>query len=394
MNSQKSISLWQPEAIPPASVHVLFRRLCLFFAVVLVGSVTAPAKDSTAIAVFLYDGAQGAAYVQITGVTLNGKTEVRVCDGVSKFDKKAYDALPRLPFTGATSLQRGADGVLTLTVNAKAVCVVPGSLKFEKKVEITPAEAAEQAVVQGTPTASSERESSIPPLKPGVQLVFIAAPDLEVADFLRAERTNTVKGWQDFLVRYPSTTRLAAAQKAIARLHQQAAETAFAQYQKSGGANKQSLAMLRQAYVEAQAASQASAGYTPAINLTDTISRELDSLLEPDRARLQAYQKALQEHTSGYSQLAAATVHVERVVEVRPDYAPALNLRREILDEAGKLEMTVGRAESLASAARYDDAVNFLGAYSAFAPEIPRVDAIFNAAFNYHFDNGQKLAGR
>ena len=376
------------------SVFARFGRHYLFVVLVMGGSISASAKDAPATAIVLFDGTQGAAYVQITGMTLNGKTEVRICDGVSKFDKNAYDALPRAPFTGATSLQRGTDGALTLTVKAKPVCAVPGNVKFNKKPVLTPAEATEQAVVQGTPVSSSALNPGMPELKPGVQLVFVTAPDVELADYLRAQRAGTIKDWQDFLVRYPTSTRLAGARNAMAGLHQQAAEAAFAQYQKSSGAGKQDIAMLRQACMEAQAASQASAGYNPAVKLIDTISRELDSLVEPDRARLQAFQKALQDHSSGYSQLAAARVHVEQLLAVRSDYAPLLNLRREIVTEERKLETTVASAEALTASARYDDAVSSLAPYNSFQSEIPRVDAVVNAAYKYHFDIGKKLAAQ
>jgi tetratricopeptide (TPR) repeat protein len=361
---------------------------------VIGGSISARAKDAPAIAVVVFDGTQGAAYVQITALTLNGKTEVRICDGVARFDKNAYNAFPRAPLKGATSLQRSADGVLTLTVNAKSLCVVPSSLRFDKKPELTPAEAAEQAVLQGIPVSSSALDLAIPALKPRVQLVFVTAPDVELADFLRAQRANTVKDWQDFLVRHPSSRRLAGAQNAMAGLHLQDAEAAFAQYKKSSSARKQDIAMLRQASTEAQAANQASAGYDPAIKLMDTIGRELDNMLEADRTRLQTFQKALQDHGSGYSQLAAARVHLEQLLEVRLDYAPVLNLRREIAAEERKLEITVANAESLTASARYDDAVSSLGPYNSFASEIPRVDAVVNAAYKYHFDSGKKLAAQ
>jgi hypothetical protein len=370
-----------------------FQRHFVSLMLVLALAVAARAKDSPLTAVVLFDGPQGAAYVQITGATLNGKTEVRLCEGVSKLDKNTYNGLPRTTFIGARSLQRGADGVLTLTVNDKPQCIVPSNLRFEKK-ELTPAEAADQAVIEGTPTASSLRDTAIPPFKIGVQMVFIAAPDLEVADFLRAERANAIKDWQEFLLRYPSTTRRAAVQNAIAGLHQQAAETAFAQYSKLGGGNRQGLAMLRQAAMEAQAANQASPGYQPSFKLMESIGRELDSLLQPDRARLLAYQKALRDHTPGYSQLAAARAHVEQLSEVSPDYAAALNLRREIAAEEQKFDMAVGRADSLAAAARYDEALSSLGPYASFASEIPRIGAVINAAFKYHFDNGERLATR
>jgi hypothetical protein len=390
----KPISSWLSGPTQQGSIFARFGRHCLFVAVIMGGSVSAHAKDASATAVVLFDGTQGAAYVQIMGMTLNGKTEVRLCDGVSRFDKSAYNALRRTPFTGASSLQRGEDGVLTLTVNAKPLCVVPSNLRFDKKPELTPSEAAEQAVLQGTPVSSSALDRAIPALKPRVQLVFVTAPDVELADFLRAQRANTVKDWQDFLVRYPSSRRRAGAQSAMAELHLRDGEAAFAQYQESSSARKQDIAMLRQAGMEAQAANQASAGYGQAIKLMDTIGRELDSLLEPDRARLQAFQKALQDHGSGYSQLAAARVHLEQLLEVRSDYAPVLDLRREIAAEERKLETTVANAESLTASARYDDAVSSLGSYNSFASEIPRANAIVNAAYKYHFDRGQKLAAQ
>jgi hypothetical protein len=375
-------------------VFARFGRLCWLVIAVIGGSVPALAKDAPATVVALFDGPEGAAYVQLVGMTLNGKTEVRLCDGLSRFDKSAYNALPRTSFTGASSLQRREDGVLTLTVDAKTVCVVPSNVKFDKKPELTPAEAAEQAALQGNLVSSSAPNAAIPALKPGVQLVFVAAPDVEFADFLRAQRANTVKDWQEFLVRYPSSGRVAGARNAMAGIHQQDAEAAFAQYQKATSAGKPDIALLRRASSEAQAANQASAGYAPAVKLMEAIGRELDSLLEPDRARLQAFQKALQNHGTGYQQLVAARVQMDQLLEVRSDYAPVLNLRREIAAEELKFETTIATAESLSASARYDDALYWLRPYISFASEIPRVNAVVNAAYKHHFDNGQKLAAR
>jgi hypothetical protein len=186
-----------------------------------------------------------------------------------------------------------------------------------------------------------------------VQLVFIAAPDVELADFLRAQRANTVRDWEDFLTRYPSSARRASAQNAIAGFHQAAAEAAFAQYQSSSGAKTQDLAMLRQAFLEAQTASQSSPDYKPGARLMDDIGRELDNLARADQIRLQAYRKALQDHTPGYSQLSAAKLHVERLLEVRPDYAPLLSLQREIAAEQRKLETTIVNAQVLVVESRY-----------------------------------------
>jgi hypothetical protein len=393
MKSWKSISFASPSR--PNEISGL-ERCCVavVLVVVLVGgaSITTYAKDASLTAVVLFDGPQGAAYVQITEAELNGKIEVRSCDGVPRLDKNTYNGLPRASLAGASSLQRRADGVLTLTANGKSVCVVPSNLKFERSVELTPAAAAEQAMIRGTPVSSSPRDAMIPEFKRGVQLVFIAAPDAEFAAFLRAQRANTVRDWGDFLTRYPSSARRASAQNAIAGFHQQAAEAAFAQYQGSSGAKKQDLAMLRQAWLEAQTASQSSPDYKPSARLMDDIGRELDNLARPDQTRLQAYRKALQDHSPGYSQLSAAKLHVERLLEVWPDYAPLLSLQREIAAEQRKLETTVVNAQVLIAESRYDQAVSSLGPYVAFASEMPRMDAVINAAFQYHYENGQRLA--
>jgi len=363
--------------------------VALVFAVISGASIATYAKDASLTAVVLFDTPRGASYVVITEATLNGKIEVRSCEGVSKFDKSTYNGLPRASLAGASSLQRGVDGTLRLTANGRSVCVVPSNLKFERSVELTPAEAAEQATIRGTPVPSSPRDAALPEFKPTVQLVFIAAPDAELADFLRAQRANTLTDWQDFAARYPSSSRRASAQDAIAGFHQQAAEGFFAQYRTG---KTQDLAILRQATLEAEAASQSSPGYKPAKQFMDSIGQELDNLARPDQMHLQAFRKALQDRTTGYGQLSAAKRHVERLLEVRPDYAPLLSLQGEIGAEQRKIDKAIVGAQVLMVEGRYDQAVDSLGPYVTFASEMPRVDGVINAAFKYHYENGQRLA--
>lgn len=351
-------------------------------------SIYAVAKDSTT-AIVLFDGPHGAAYVQLMGLTLNGKTELRLCDQVATFDKTTYKNFPRVPLTGASSLQRAQDGVLTLTVDGKPVCVVPSNLKFDSKAEFTPAEAAENILFQGTVVGSSGIEAGIPEFKPGVQVVFAPAPDAELADFLRAKRAKTVEGWQDFLTRYPSSSRAADAREAIAGLHEKAAEAAFAEYQQSNGQN---LSMMRETALQLQAAHEASSGHEPSMKLMEAMAHEVDRLMQTDRDRLENFETALRDHKPGYGQLAAARVHVEQLLTVRPHYPALLNLRRDIATDERKLEMAVLNAESLTTSGRHDDAINALGPYRCFSSEIPRIDAILRAAYKFHFDRGQRMA--
>lgn len=363
---------------------------CLAPLLMTAGPAIAASKDAPAAAIILFDAPQGASYVQLTGITLNGKTDVRVCDGVPKFNKSAYNALPHVSLKQASSLQRGADGVLTLTVSEKPICVVPANLNFDAKAELTPAEAADQAALQGTPVSDSS--PGVVRLMPTAQVVFVQAPDAELADFLRAQRANTDKDWHDFIGHYPSSKYASDAHNALGGLHQHAAEAAFAHYQQSARSGKRDISQLHLASVETQAAVQASPGYKSATELLGLIDKELDQLLENDRASLQAFQKALQDRTPGYAQLAAGQVHLEQLLEVRPDYPPLVALRREVGAEQRRLFMTLSRAESLAATGRHDDALNLLGSYTSFASEMLRVDALVSSAFRYHFKRGQEAA--
>lgn len=363
---------------------------CLAALLMTVRPAPAASKDAPAAAIILFDGPQGASSAQLTGITLNGKTDVRVCDGVPKFNKSAYNALPHAPLKQASSLQRRADGVLTLTVNEKPVCVVPANVSFDAKAELTPAEAADQAVIQGTPVTDSAQ--GVIRLMANAQVVFVPAPDAEFADFLRAKRANTDKDWHDFVGHYPSSKYAADARNAWAGLHQQAAQAAFAHYQQSSRSGKRDISQLHLASVEVQAAVQDSPGYKPATDLLGSIDKELDQLLESDRAKLQAFQKALQDRTSGYALLAAAQVDLEQLLDICSDYPPLVALRREVGAEQRKVFMAISHAESLAATGRHDDALNLLGPYTSFASEMPRVDALVSSAYRYHFKRGQEAS--
>jgi len=355
-------------------------------------SSSANAKDNRQTAIVLFDGPGGPAYVQITGLTVNGKTELRICDGAPNFDKRAYDNFLRAQLGEATSLERGADGVLKLTVNSKAMCVVPSNLKFDKNGELTAAEAADQAVFQGLVAASSIDGGGVPAVKPGTQVVFAPAPDTELGDYLLAQRAHTVDGWQGFLSRYPSSSRLADAKNALAEMHEEIAESAFAAYATASASNSPELARLKQAQQQAVQADKTVPGYAPARKMREQISKEIDALLDPDRAKLQAFRKALTDHTTGYSQLIAAEQHSEQVLEVNPQYAAAVSLHTDIAGEERKLDGSLQSAEGLVASKRYEDALKALGPYSVFSSEAPRVHSVISAVYSFHFGRGQKLA--
>ena len=99
-------------------------------------------KDVPLLGIELFDGPNGAAFVQVSELLINGKAEVRSCGGASQINKSNYGKLVKIPLNSAvTSLERDAQGTMNLTRGGAAECVVPSNLKFEKDESLTPAQA-------------------------------------------------------------------------------------------------------------------------------------------------------------------------------------------------------------------------------------------------------------
>src|SRR5271166_2551236 len=211
-------------------MHCVATRHRLFVAIACLCSAASrvQAKDISISAIVLYDAPNGAAYVQMTDVMLNGKTELRSCTLGAKIDKSGYGRLQKVQIKGADSLERNAAGVLMLTTGAQSSCVVPSNLHLEGKNEFSLSELADQAVLQGNVVSSSANQpSEIPALKPGVRLVFVSAADTDLAEYLRAQRARSIPAWQEFLSRYASSSRAGEAKKSLAVLFEESAEAAF-----------------------------------------------------------------------------------------------------------------------------------------------------------------------
>jgi hypothetical protein len=349
------------------------------------------AKDVPLNAIVLYQASSGAAYVQMSDVLLNGKAEIRVCELGSKIDKSTYGKLPKTPLRGSASLERNADGVLVLTRDQQQTCVVPSNLRFDNKNEVTPSKLADQAVLQGTVLSASDNGSmEIPSLKPGTRLVFVAAADTELAEFLRCQMANSIPVWQQFMSRYASSAHIPEVKKSLAILYQQAAEAAYAQHQKANGPD----ANLKQARQLAEQASVTIKGYEPAVKLLDQIRVELDGFAETVSAELLAYRKALLGQTSGYAHLAAARHLDDQILDVDPKYSPGLEQQSAVVKEQDALDATLQKSESLLTSKRYDDALLGLGSYRPFAPEVPRINAVVTTVYQYHMDRGKELGSQ
>ena len=350
------------------------------------------AKDAPLSAIVLFDAPNGPAYVQVTGVTLNGKTELRVCDGVPTFDKHGYDLLPRVQIRLASVLERTADGTLMLAQEgAKPICVLPNGIKFDKNPQLTPAQAADQALLI-VASQSSGQLTEIPALKSGTQVFFVASPDVELAEFLRAQRASSVTLWQDYLKRYPASGHSVQARQGLAALLLQSAESTLGEYSRTAHGESPRLGLLKQARTHASQAEALTGNHAAADKIRQQLHAQLDLLLEKNRRQLQSFTRALAEHSAGYEHLVAAQKRNEQILEVEPDYAPAIALHNEISNEENKLDTILHNADSQMLAKRYDDALNAVEAYRGMAAELPQVANIVETAYRFHFSRAQQLS--
>jgi len=83
---------------------------------------TAAAKDIPLTAIELYDGPSGAAYVQLSGVLINSKAEMKDCTPFQNgpVDKSTYGKMGRIVLAAGGMLERGSEAFCATTP-------VPGS---------------------------------------------------------------------------------------------------------------------------------------------------------------------------------------------------------------------------------------------------------------------------
>lgn len=376
-----------------------FFRLPPIFALVLaltlaISSLSAWAKDTPITGIELYDTVKGAAYLQLTDILINGKAELRGCgDPTQKIDKSAYGKLPKVGLAGATSLVRGANGVMLLTREGSATCVVPANLRLEKDEALTPSQFADRVLVQARVLSASSTSGSdaVPPFKPGVELRFVPSPDVELAEYLRADRARSLSGWQDYLGRYPASTHSAQAKQSMAILLVKEGEASLEGYRKSAATASPELADLKNAKMSAQQAISLSPNNASASKLKEGVESELLSLAEKARNELQAYKQALAAHGAGYGHLASARKLVDQILGVDPQFEQVQSLQTNIANEGRAIDSSLRSAESFEAAQRYDEALNAVAGYRSFADEEPRIASVVNAAYKHHLDQGNSL---
>jgi hypothetical protein len=373
------------------SVHNLrlFSSIAFFvLAVPLVHS-----KDVTLTAIELFDGDNGPSYVQLTGLLINGKAEVRSCGGFKEINKGTYGKLTKIPLAAGDSLERDAHGTMSLLRGSSTECVVPSNMKYDKDESLTPSQLADHTDLNGQVLASSVNGvSAVPQFKPGVKLVFVSAPDTELAEYLRALRAHTTIQWRDYLGRYPKTEHTDSAKQALAALLEKEGEDGLLAYRKSASSATPSYSDLKTARLRYEQCLELVPSYEAAAKLGEAVRGELVSVVGKSQAEWQSYKDALAGHTNGYAHLASARKLIDRVIEVDPHFEPGKALQTSILAEVARVDKILDNAESLATAQRFDDAAAALVDLRDFGEEEPRIAAIIADAYKYHFDRGKGLA--
>jgi hypothetical protein len=353
------------------------------------------AKDVPLTAIELYDGPSGAAYVQLTDVLINTKAEVKDCSpfGSGGVDKSAYGKMGRVMLVPGGVLERGADGVLRYTSpSGQTICVVPANAKFEHGGTYSLSGLADQAVLHATPIISAAGTPSVaPPIRKGVKLVFVNAPNMELAEFLRAQRASDVDGWQNYLSRYPATAHTSESKRSLATLFAEAGEASLQAYDKSVTAAAPLYSALKTAKAKADKAHALAADLAANVKLEGEIRDRLAAIAEQGRGELEAYRAALAGRTAGYVHLQNAKNFSDTVSGIDSFFPQGQALTEEVLKEINAFEGALQSADSAAAVKQFDQAYAFIVPYRAFADEEARVGSLVDATYGYHLERGNKL---
>src|ERR1700691_3190059 len=261
----------------------LRNSLCpaMVFGLIALGllSPAAWSKEPSLMAIELYDGSAGAANIQLQNVLINGKVDLRDCtpSGTAPMDKSAYNKLEKLVLAPGGVLERGDDGVLRYSAaGEKPICVVPANIKFEHSEALSPAAMAENISFRGDPGApGSDGATAAPPLKNRVKLVFVSAQNVELAEFLLAQRVANVAGWNNYLGKYPASPHTDEAKDTLTALYVEAGEKALSDYQKSPGTGAQSYSELKEAKAQEDQAHALRADFKSSVQLAAEVNGKL-----------------------------------------------------------------------------------------------------------------------
>lgn len=372
-----------------AALTCRVRAILCFLACALAPLSTA-AKDVPVTGVVIFGIPGSLAYAQVSGFLINGKTELRACASDGPIDKSAYKNLAKISLASVKVLERKSTGGLVAQIGeAPATCVVPGNFKWEKENSLTTAELAERSTYSGQVLGSSAAaQTALPPFAPGVEIVFGSGSDPELAEYLLAERAQTIGPWKTYLGKYPAGAHLAQARTGLAALLTAEGDAKLAAYRASTTSGKPDIDGLRGARERADDALDTLPSDPSALKLRDSVRAELKTLTDKGNAMLQAFHEGLAARKPGYPLLVAASELSARVSAADPKYPPGAALASAVTVETHALDQVVSAANTQVAAHDYDAAYATIQKYQSISGEEPRLNAIVKAAYKFHLDKG------
>lgn len=374
-----------------------WRRCRLFVLIAFLTWLPLPSQAKTAglTAIAIYPGHDGQDAAQIANFILNEKNEVYQCGGAGKIDKSAYHKLVKLTLSPGNTLERNAQGVLMLSnVNLPPTCVVPGNLKLEKNDLLTPAALADQAAVVGNVLPGSDPPiAQVPPLKIGIKIVFVTAPDAELMDYLRAQQQGDVEGWKRYLTKDAAGKHAADARKALSALYLKSGNTDLDAYVTSKANTPPDFAKLADARQMAQQSRSEVADDPGTAELDKKIRAEVADLSQQSSAKLELYRTALKNQAPGYTNLTEAEVLADGAYKVDPSAPEADSAEQQSKMEQARLDKALHDAEQQTAGQHPDEAVRIIAPWEAFKDENPKISADLHAISSAYIARAKKSQG-
>jgi len=332
------------------------------------------AKNPGLTAIIVYPDGSGQSYQQVADLVFDPKNEMLICSSSAPLDKNAYHKLGKAILGTGMTLERGADGVLTLTQPSGASFVVPANYKFDKAESFTPAQLADKITVEGRVVSSSDPAAAqVVAIRPGTKILFVAAPDEELAQYLRADRQANIPGWQLFLSKYSAGAHQAQARKSLTALLVQSGSSSLQAYDASKNTASPDFAMLKDARNAADQAHSVLPDDSATSDLNQKIHSDVLALSTSAQAKLDLYQQALKQQSAGYVNLVAAENLADGAFLVEPATAEAAAAESQTKQARASLDTALHDCEGHIAAHRTDQAAQAIAPFHAFAPEYPRV---------------------
>ena len=380
-------------------VNPMYRLMCrsiaLSLSVLAFSTPALLANQPVLTAIQLYDGPNGAAYLQLGDVLINGKAYLRDCTQFQTVavDKSTYGKMQKVTLSAGALLERDREGVFRYSTGAgPSLCLVPDNVKFDHNAYYSLSDMADQAKLTGTPLTPGIAATGPPPLKKGVKLFFVAAPDAELAEFLRGQRAADVSGWLNFLSRYPASPHAGEAKRALGVLYVAAGEASLAGYRGSLATDLPLYNDLKEAKVQGDKAQALQVPLEQSAKLSGEIRRELAAIVVNGRDELNTYNTDLQGRAPGYIHLKNARELAYIISTIDAGFTAGQTLLADALKASNGFDSALRSAESSVTEKQMDNALEVVTPLRAFSSEEPRIVAVVDAVYEYDLQQGKQLA--